>query len=332
MSIRGCYLCKIFLAIMLGLSFLMTACRTNNNNSVEKAVFDAHGQKVPDSEAGGPRTAWRSLDKSADRVTGVGVLNATIVFTNQDICTSFLIDSGNKSGPAYVITNSHCTFFKHWGFDRLKSNEFRIDQPVSNHFVMFNHFVDVPENQRMRFKLKKIAYMTEFGTDLAILEVDATLQTLIDSGINPLKLRKTRPGFGEPVRLIGVPLFHVSWSRNSLHISSCTVGRTAFIQNGVYTAPQSVTHQCGSVEGFSGGPLISDATGEVVLLNSHGAADSAYFDAACTYATKPCEVLSDGTKKVWDNLNFAQYVDGISGCFESSGVFDLKRLDCRLAK
>jgi hypothetical protein len=308
------------------------SCRTTESTSEEKAVFDANGQKIPDAQAGGARTAWRALDKNTDGITGVGVLNATIVFTNQDICTAFLVDSGNDDGPAYVLTNSHCTFFKHWGFDRLKATEHRVDQPVSSHFVMFNHFVDVPEKQRVSFKLKKVTYMTEYGTDVALLEVNATLKTLKDQGIIPLKLSATRPATGEAVRLIGVPLFHVSWSRNSLHISSCTVGRNAVIENGIYKAPESVAHQCSSVEGFSGGPLISIATGEVVLLNSHGAADSSSGDAPCTYATRPCEVLSNGTKKVWNDLNFAQYVDGISGCFAATGIFDLARTECKLPK
>ena len=307
------------------------ACKSLDSaaTSEQKSVFDAEGQRLPDHDADSNRVAWRPLRREADGITGVGVLNAPILLAIPDICTASLIDTGATTGPAYVLTNSHCTFFEHWGFDPLKPDEFRTDRATS-YYVTFNHFAGVPADLRMRYKLRRLTYTTEAGMDVAIMEVEATVAELLAKGIKPLKLRAKRPPFGEPVRLIGVPLVLVSEEKMTLQISECTIGRVAKLRNGIYSAPESVVHRCSSVPGFSGGPLL-DAAGGIVLLNSHGATEDSS-DPPCTYATRPCEVMPDGSEVVVVEANYGQYVDRMAGCFGPDGRFDLARPDCRLPK
>lgn len=310
-------------------SLCLAACSVRNaESSPTRSLFDAQGNKIAESEANSALPAWRPLDP-ADGITGVGVLGASFVIVDKDVCTAFAIDTGVPSGPAYVLTNAHCNFFEHFGLDPLEAGEFRVDQ-ATTYFASFNHFVAVPATQRRKLAFRRLAYVTESGMDLAIYEADATLAQVAGMGLQPLKLRSTRPQAGDTVRLIGVPLRTRDEDKQSLHISTCKVGGVVSLKNGIYTAPQSVKHECNSIPGFSGGPLLAD-DGAVVLINSHGTDDFSD-DAPCTYATMPCEVSQSGETKVDRDVNYAQFVDGIARCFDAAGKFDLGQAECGLPR
>lgn len=302
------------------------SCRTRDESSSTKSLYDAAGRKVDESQANTAKPAWRELLPS-DGFSGIGVLGVSFGVVSPDVCTAFLIDAGVASGPAYVVTNAHCNFFQHLGTDMLRADEYRVNQPT-DYFLNLNHYVSVPEKGRVQVKFKQLTYITESGTDLAIFETVHTLAEMIAKGYKPLKLSRTIPAIGQNVRLVGVPLRTVSYDRQSLHISSCQVGEEVALRNGIYGAPHSVKHRCSSIPGFSGGPLIAD-DGTVVLLNSHGADD--FSEAkACTYAAMPCEVQANGEVVVDRETNYAQYVHTIAGCFDRAGVFKLNLANCGL--
>lgn len=293
------------------------------------AIYDSAGVKLPDHEASGNRVAWRPFERNnVDGISGVGVLGDHLV---GDICTASLIDSGHADGPAYILTNGHCNFFAHYGFDALKATEVREDRSTKYH-VTFNHYMGTPAHERRRYKLKRLTYVTEHLTDVAIFEVDARLATLERDGIRPLKLSRFAPIEGTPVQLIGIPLLYVHPSQKSLHTSDCWLGHTVALRNGIYSAPESFAHKCDSLPGFSGGPLISRVTGEIVLLNSHGTADDAASAAPCAYESRPCEVNADGSVVVRPELSYGQRVDTIAGCFDATGRFSLRESGCGLSR
>jgi hypothetical protein len=301
------------------------------------AIFDRNGSLLPDSQALSDAVNWRYLD-SSDKITGVGVLSAPIV---GDICTGFLVKTDVSNGPAYVITNGHCNFFAHYGFDMLGAKEFRINRQT-DYKITFFHRKDVPEKERVTYQLRRIVYITEHLTDLGIFELQseksrsaATLKELASRGIQGLKLSQRKVKQGESARLVGTLLFFpgMDWwdhSVRTVRLSPCRLQETVELKNGAYSAPQSVVHQCSSLPGFSGGPLL-DERGEVVLLNSHGNTQDSK-DPDCSYETKPCEVLSDGTFELREDRNYGQRVDGIASCFNKSGVFDLSATECLLPK
>ena len=312
--------------LLLSLLILFQACKTNSD-ATTKSLYDAQGRKVDESTANSSIPAWHALTPS-EGITGIGALGVTFGVVDPDVCTAFLIDTGVPSAPAYAVTNAHCNFFQHLGTDMLKANEFRTDRKT-DYFIVLNHFVSVPESKRQTIPFKRLAYITESTTDVAIFETTKSIAEVTRMGFRPLKLRPTRPKLGDRMRLVGIPLRTSTYDQQSLHISSCNRGDEVALRNGIYSAPQSVKHKCSSIPGFSGGPLLGD-DGTVVLLNSHGTDDFSN-DKPCTYETMPCEVRANGQVVVDKDMNYGQYVDGIAACF-TKGVFDLSPKNCTLPK
>ncbi len=326
---------RLLTVVVLGLNFFSVSGRAS--------LFERKGTslvKIDESLAESDRVNWKKLTPAHD-ITGVGYLGVSFGFWDQDICTTFVIDTGVDAGPAYVLSNAHCRFFEDFGAEALKANEVRVDQPTS-YYVSFEQEKMRKTDQarewgkRVRFSLKEVKYITESGTDMQLYEVAATLGELKSPphNLKPLKLKSTKPKTGDAVRIVGVPLRTVPSNDQVLHISDCAIGTvTKLVQkwgNEVYIYPESVRHQCSSIPGFSGGPLV-DASGSVVLLNSHGTDDFSK-DAACTYASMPCEVDAEGKVTVNREINYGQYVDGLSGCFNEKGVFTLAKSSCGLKK
>lgn len=287
------------------------------------AVFDRDGNHIPDWRAWSGHVDWEVVTPQDD-LSGIGVL---AVWPLGDVCTASLLDSGPDDGPAYVLTNAHCNFFEHLGTDPLDPDEHRLDQPTSYHMV-FNHYVDVPRAQRIQLPLRRLAYITEHHTDVALYELEASLGEVRELGLVPLALTSEPPEPGDRVALVGVPLLYVPGALQSLHRSYCDVQQTVVLRNGDYLAPDSVVHQCSSLPGFSGGPLLS-AEHEILLLNSHGV-DETLPLPDCTYESRPCEVLPDGSTEVRPERNYAQHVHGIGSCFDERGRFGLELPGCAL--
>jgi Trypsin-like peptidase domain len=310
------------------MSILLLSCQQGSNSSKVNAVYDRDHRPLNISEVNSGKVAWRPLNKITDGLTGIGVLNLPLIFTNQDICTIFLIDTHVDSGPAYVMTNAHCTLH-HLLFNPLGPTEFRTTEDTSFEAI-FNHFVDVPASDRKHYTLEKLVYYTEFGTDLALFRLENSLGQMKADGIQPLTLATSIPSAGTKVQLVGVPLLRVPQDERSLHITdTCELSGTVTLRNGAYTAPRSVIHNCSSIEGFSGAPLMDVNTREVVLLNSHGDAGDSH-DAPCTYASQPCEVDRDGSVHLEPTRNYGQYLVPLSGCFDNLGKFDLRAPHCAL--
>ena len=309
--------------LLLGLG---AACNTARDASADKSLYDSHGDKIDESQTNSDLPAWRPLQPS-DGLTAIGALGVALGIVDPDVCTTFLIDTGVPSAPAYALTNGHCNFFQHFGFDPLKATEFRLHQ-ATDYFAVLNHYVSVPENDRVKIPFKDLTYVTESDVDVAIFATTKTIAEVKAMGYSPLHLSPVRPYVGQNIRLIGIPLRTAAYDHQSLYVSSCKVGDEVSLRNGIYAAPHSVKHKCSSIPGFSGGPLVAD-DGMVVLLNSHGTDDFSN-DPACTYESMPCEIRASGELVVDKTTNYAQYVDGIAGCFNAAGLFDLTGPHCTL--
>lgn len=320
---------KVATSAVVVATVTLYGCQQTKTLAQDKGIYDRDHNSLPIDQVNSSLVDWRALDKSRDGITGIGVLNLPAVVTSVDMCTAFLIDQHVDHAPAYIVTNAHCTL--HAVFAPLKTNEVRQNEDTSFE-VVFNHFVSVPANQRKRYKLAKLVYYTEKGMDLAIFQLEKTLNRLKKDGIKPLTVSPKKPASGPNAHLVGIPLLRVPEDQKSLHITGpCRLFGNAHLKNGIYEAPRSVIHNCSSIEGFSGGPVIDAASGEVVLINSHGdAGDST--DAPCTYASRPCEVDANGATNVVPKRNYGQYLDAISRCFNTAGRFDVSRPTCDLPK
>jgi MYXO-CTERM domain-containing protein len=302
----------------------LVVCSLAGTTIGRAAVFDAQGNQIPDLQAGDGQVDWVDVLPGTG-YGGVGVLGIAPI---GDVCTASLVDTGTDTGPAYILTNAHCNYFEDLGANPLGPTEYRVHQATS-YYVTFNHFVSVPESQRVEYPLSELTYITEFDTDVAIYELGATLGELRARGFIPLPFVTQDPNVGETVTLVGVPLLYVPLGEMSLHKSDCPVGATVELLNGMYHAPFSVIHKCSSLPGFSGGPLLTQDF-HIALLNSHGTDQTIPNIPDCTYESRPCEILSDGGEVVHPERNYAQQVAGFGRCFDGTGTFDLGQAGCTL--
>ncbi|UVK99115.1 hypothetical protein [Pseudomonas sp. B21-048] len=84
-------------------------------------------------------------------------------------CSAVLLDTRNRQsraiGPAYLLTSGHCVFFEY--------GSARTNLPLKAS-VTFHYFHDVPQRKR-QYAIRTARWSSLVGTDLAVLEVDATL-------------------------------------------------------------------------------------------------------------------------------------------------------------
>lgn len=175
-------------------------------------------------------------------------------------CTAALIDTRNKEGkaigPAYLITSGHCVFAE-YGTARMNEN---FDANIT-----FYYFHDVPE-QHKTYKIRKATWSSMVGMDLAILEVDASLATLIQDWIMPLKLSAHTPDGPHDIVNVGAP---TGFSEKGLRLVVCSQEPSVTIieQPGVF--PGALKNPCKDLlPGSSGSPMLERRSNQIVSIYS----------------------------------------------------------------
>ncbi|AFY94187.1 trypsin-like serine peptidase [Chamaesiphon minutus] len=290
--------------------------------TVNAAIFDRAGRKIPDREVNSDRVNWQLLSAITDRkYNGVGVID-----TNYGVCTGFAINSGTLGAPAYVLTNGHCQ-----GSSRKLPNEREIlvDRSTKTNFIV-NYFHDF-KPQRATFAVKRMVYGTMKNNDIAILELKITQGELLKAGIVPLQLAPQPAAIGEPLIVVGIPSEGVKEELNFLHAATCKAGERANVKEDVYNWTQSIRHQCSIVGGMSGSPMISRLTQQVVGIINTGVNDSASNQPQCSL-NRPCEVVKNNLVQTFPQENYGQLVDRIPTCFDRRGIFNLQQSSCQLER
>ncbi|WP_248747667.1 serine protease [Pseudomonas sp. MWU12-2037] len=206
-----------------------------------------------------PRQGLQNKNGQNQHFSGVGRLGSN--------CTAALIDTRHNhettAQPAYLLTAGHCISSTH---KKIITNQ-TIDDTIK-----FNYFGDA-RDQIKTYKLKKINWSSMRGTDLAVIELEASLQELIDAGIQPLSIG-ARPEPGSVIIAIGAPLL------DYLYQSFCTLAPATDYHLDSYGEHwiwrNMLNGQCHGIQrGASGGPIVELETGKVVgVLNSvHGDSD-----------------------------------------------------------
>ena len=305
----------ILLAIGIGGSLAPT--------TVNAAIFDRSGRKLPDREVNSTRVNWQMLSTAAGRrYNGVGLIEV-----NYGICTGFLFSTGvHPQAPAYVLTNGHCQGAAH---KLLSNREIIVNQPTKTQFTV-NYFHDF-KAERLTIPVKRLVYGTMKNTDIAILELTKTQQELIAAGVVPLQIATIPPASGEPAIVIGVPSEGVKDELNFLHAVTCRTGELANVKEDVYNWKKSIRHRCSIVGGMSGSPMISLKTHRVVGIINTGVNDNATKQPQCSL-NRPCEVAENGSIQTFPQENYGQLVDRIPSCFNAQGVFDLTQSTCQLER
>ena len=228
-----------------------------------------------------------------------------------ETCSAVLLNTRNRqdqaTGPGYLLTSGHCVLFEY--------GSARTDLPMEA-VVTFKYFYDNPERQHP-YAVRIARWSSLVGTDLAVLEVDATLASLIQAGINPLDLASHQTDENQDVLNVGAP---GGFSENGIRLSACaeqTAG--TFIDHpGVF--PLAMKNRCDLHAGSSGSPMLNRNTNEITGIVSKIAIPG----------NKPvpsdCE---ESTSCMAARFNYSYPANFLHACF-INGIFTSDGPDCSL--
>lgn len=192
-------------------------------------------------------TTLYNSDGSLDHWKGIGRL------TTSNVCTATLLDTQARSEtnaptPAYVLTSGNCI--------DLSNGKIITNQPITG-TVTFNFFSD--RTRFKRYNLKTVKWRSMQGVDMAIIELDVSLQTLMKQGIQPLKMASATPTDGSDVLIVGVPEY------STLQMAACTVEAASDVVEGKWTWRNNLTARCADFrKGSSGSPLLDRYSNNVI--------------------------------------------------------------------
>lgn len=243
------------------------------------------GANAPASTFAEPVTLYNNAGQSS-QWTGVGRL-----ISQNRHCIGTLLDSrdaaSDPAAPAYVVTAGHCV----GGIN----GKVLVDQAISGS-ISFNYFLDT-QDQRHTVRLKRTVWNSLQGADLALLELDATLEELLALGITPVKPGISPPS-GNAVQIAGEP----SSIGKGLRLYTCTERSQGTSSVGSWVWRHAKRNDCqGLDEGASGSPVVDTASNRLVSI----------------------------ANSLHDNEVGAIPVQRLYGCF-SAGRADLELEDCQL--
>jgi Trypsin-like peptidase domain len=299
------------------------------------AVFNRKGQKLSETGLDPTQVDWQLLEaRQNSSYSGIGLIK----IRNFSNCTGFFVQSSNTA-PAYVVTNAHCIDLIS---KLLGPNEIVVNRnlrtsgrsaPVltytPNYFARpDSHSERLRQRPRRTYRVQKVLYATMKNSDIAILELPITQGELMRTGIVPLQIARQLPSPGQRIEVVGVPGEVLPENRQFLHRSTCLLGATVQVREGVYQWTHALRNRCSVVGGMSGSPMISNGQA-VGIINTGGGYDRV--NNLCAL-NNPCEVGANGRPVATINENYGQQIDRLPGCFTNQGLFSLNQPGCRLDK
>lgn len=235
-------------------------------------------------------------------------------------CTGvFITPSAAAGAPAYLLSNGHCV-------NLLGTNEIVLDRAGQGEGVFFA-FADIPAGQRLRVPIRRVAYATQKGIDLSILELDASAADLIAHGVHPSRIAPAPPYAGDPIEVAGIPVTGVPEADRVIRLSRCAAGPSVRLLEGRWHTYDAARNSCLGIRGGSSGSPVFNRDGEVAgLIFTTTWGESPL--AACA-TNRPCEVTSNGTVSP-DETSYSVPVAGLTACFNAPGRFDVTLPGCPL--
>jgi len=279
----------------------------------------------PDSGSpnpGSPATLLSGKDPKNARFRAVGQ-----TITSGGRCTgSFVKTSARADAPAYVLTAGHCSDFP---LQKSMYHDVSIDKEMAG-TVQFNTFVD-SDGGEINTSIRRIAYATMKGKDVALLELDRTIAELAALGIEPLPLANSSPAAGSSIQITGIPLEYDGglYKEVYLRASQCKEGdsRANVVEHYWYWYDIHANHCSGMGPGASGAPVFDELGRIFGVFNTHFSGSKP--PAPC-YLDYPCEVGGGKPERGLDGTGYAVDITGITSCFNASGRFDLQAPGCVL--
>ncbi len=220
-------------------------------------------------------------------------------------CSGALIRFNGQptASKAYILTNGHCL-----GGRMIANGEAVVNKP-------YRRGVRIA-NKRMRFRhydTTKIVYATMTGTDIALYELNATYDEILDrDGIRPLILSAVHPVIDTPINIVSG-----YWERGY----KCHIDDFIFqLKEASWIFSDSIRYGqegCHTIGGTSGSPIVEEGTREVIGINNTGN-ESGH---RCTM-NNPCEVDANGNISVVLGASYGQQTFQIYSCLRPDFVVD----------
>jgi uncharacterized protein (TIGR03437 family) len=239
-------------------------------------------------------------------------------------CTGSLIDpsgSGASEAKAWLLTAGHCISLEPYGVIR--------NQP-STAEVQFHYFIDTPD-RRVTGRSRAIGWSTMKSTDLALVELDATLGDLLAHGIRPLRLAARTPEAGRSVFWTGISGSPIPAELQFLRRGRCTRGREVQLLEGPWIWNDVLSNDCPDLyRGASGSPLFDAESGEVIgVIGTSTLMNFAQGPDYDCQVNRPCVVRAGGTVMEKDT-SYAAPVRDIVQCFDRVNNLEVERPGCPL--
>ncbi len=280
-------------------------------SAVHAASPGPNGLPVPpDAAPGGPSLALGTLDQGVRKAySGVGLLDYA------STCTAVLIRPAPgeppAGAPAYALTNGHCV-------DLFDATSVLRDVPVPTDMPGLTFGAVVAGDPGTGVPLRAIRWATMKGTDLAIIELDATLPDLLAQGLRAYPMAPPVAD-GTPVVVVGGPASTDGTDR-VLRLAACTAGSSVDLLERHWTWFGFPANDCADIRpGSSGSPVFDPGTGSLVGLvstttqGSEGISD-------CSMG-RPCEVGPDGVASVGGMSYGPPVTPFLDGCFDATWTF-----------
>lgn len=273
---------------LIAMTVSATACSNDYGNSRENLA---------------PSLLLENSNSQNDHWKGIGrlVINADYPDAH---CTASLIDTRDQdhgtSGPAYLLTSAHCT--------SLHALNVLANEP-SDGYIDFNYFHDTLDT-RQRVPVKQVSWARQRGLDMAIIELDTTLQNLLDNGIEPLLPSTAAPAIGDPLLIVGAPS---QYPEKGLRLSTCShVSTEDLIEQPAVFRGFYKDNCIGLKPGSSGSPLLDRKTNTVLGVVSTTTSDS-LLENRCS-SDAPCE-LKNGQPHWSAHSNYSSPTRFLQSCF-----------------
>ncbi|MGI8459337.1 MAG: trypsin-like serine peptidase [Propionibacteriaceae bacterium] len=248
----------------------------------------------------------------ADRWSGVARL------TGDASCTGALVDTGEGSGPAYLLTAGHCGPARDLDANAVVTNQ---ETTATATFKVIDGVASVA------VPVARVAYSSMKGTDVSVLRLDTTLGALRDKGLRPYPIVSAAAAAGFEVTNVAVPADGIDPADVVLRQGACRMGTRADLVEFAWLFDQMQATNCpGVVGGSSGSPLFNGADQIVAMITTTTA--GALPGGAC-YLGTPCERTGHGVTVVPDT-SYAVTAAGLDRCFRG-GTFGLSEA-CPLPK